>query len=57
MTAWIAAIPDAVDSAISAPSSSASARSSASWVGFEYLVYECPGRRELEEVAELGGVD
>jgi len=35
ITAWMAAIPDAVTWHASAPSSSASASSSAAWVGFE----------------------
>jgi hypothetical protein len=49
--AWMAAIPDAVAMHASAPSSSATAASSAACVGFEYRLYEWPGRRNSRSSA------
>ncbi len=50
-TAWMAAMPEAVTSAASPPSSSARADSSAAWVGFEYREYEWPARSKSSSSA------
>ena len=44
-------VPDAVAMPASAPSSSASALSSAACVGFEWRVYEWPGRSNVRSPA------